>query len=396
MTASRSHESASSSRRALLAGALGGLGAWAASAIGRADRVRATDGQAVIQGADNSGSASTLVRSSTTTAFQGLADATSGATYGVRGRNSSTAGAGVYGVAGATSGANAGVLGVTSSSGGVGVWGGSGSSSSTGVRGQSGSGSGVDGSSDSGVGVYGSSGSHIGVFGASTAPDRPATVGFSTGNSTGVQGSSGPTTPATKAKTGVYGFAGQDTSAKGVWGESPTGSGVRGESTSGYGVYGLSGAYVGVAGESTSWTGVRGHSGSYIGVVGSSDATDQPGTVGQSVGNSTGVQGSSGSLPAASAKTGVYGYAAQDSTAKGVLGGTTSGHALHGKATSGFAGYFEGKVYTSKFVEMTEISAPAAPGANKARLFLRVSGTGKTQLCVRFQSGAVQVIKSEP
>jgi len=45
---------------------------------------------------------------------------------------------------------------------------------------------------------------------------------------------------------------------------------------------------------------------------------------------------------------------------------------------------------------MTEIAAPAAPGANKARLFLRVSGTGKTQLCVRFQSGAVQVIKSEP
>jgi hypothetical protein len=47
------------------------------------------------------------------------------------------------------------------------------------------------------------------------------------------------------------------------------------------------------------------------------------------------------------------------------------------------------------YIEMSEISAPAAPAADKGRLFLQVSGV-KTQLCVRFQSGAVQVIATEP
>jgi hypothetical protein len=99
------------------------------------------------------------------------------------------------------------------------------------------------------------------------------------------------------------------------------------------------------------------------------------------------VLGASGDLiPAAKAKTGVYGYANQDTNCKGVFG----------ESPTGYAGYFVGNVYTSTFVEMTEISAPAAPGANKARLFLKVNGLGKTQLCVRFQSGAVQVIKTEP
>jgi hypothetical protein len=53
-------------------------------------------------------------------------------------------------------------------------------------------------------------------------------------------------------------------------------------------------------------------------------------------------------------------------------------------------------VYTTKWYELTEVATPLAPSANRARLFARVNGSGKTQLCVRFQSGAVQVIKTEP
>lgn len=290
MTAILHPESPPTTRRALLVGALGGIGVWATSFVGRVSPTRATDGQAVIQAADNSGSGSTLVRSSTTTAFQGLADATSGATYGVRGRNSSTDGAGVYGLAGATSGSSTGVLGITNSPNGASVWGDS------------------------------------------------------------------------------------------TLGSASTSIGVRGDSDANYGVVGLST--------------------SGIGVGGSSVASDQPGIAGRSNSNSTGVLGYSGSggipLPPAKAKTGVYGYASQDSGSKGVWGESAAGHGVHGSSTGGYAGYFAGKVYTSKFVEMTEISAPAAPGANKARLFLRVNGVGKTQLCVRFQSGGVQVIKTEP
>ena len=180
-----------------------------------------------------------------------------------------------------------------------------------------------------------------------------------------------------------------------------SGSGVVGSSGSGKGVWGDSSSFIGAEGSSGTYWGVYGVSGSHIGVYGSSGATDRPATFGWSRGNSTGVlgytnDGSGSPQPVGKAKTGVYGYAAQDSGAKGVWGETTSGHGVHGTATSGFAGYFAGKVYTTKFVEMTEISAPAAPGANKARLFLRVNGLGKTQLCVRFQSGSVQVIKTEP
>lgn len=48
------------------------------------------------------------------------------------------------------------------------------------------------------------------------------------------------------------------------------------------------------------------------------------------------------------------------------------------------------------YAEMDEIADPAAPAANKGRLFCRDNGSGKTQLCIRFNSGAVQVIATEP
>ena len=48
------------------------------------------------------------------------------------------------------------------------------------------------------------------------------------------------------------------------------------------------------------------------------------------------------------------------------------------------------------FIEGYEISDPAAPAANAGRLYFRDNGAGKTQLVVRFASGAVQVVATEP
>jgi hypothetical protein len=54
-------------------------------------------------------------------------------------------------------------------------------------------------------------------------------------------------------------------------------------------------------------------------------------------------------------------------------------------------------VWTSSgYAEMMEAGAePPAPAADRARLFLRDQG-GKTQLCVRFATGAVQVLATQP
>jgi hypothetical protein len=49
------------------------------------------------------------------------------------------------------------------------------------------------------------------------------------------------------------------------------------------------------------------------------------------------------------------------------------------------------------YIEMLERSAdPAAPGVNRGRLFLKDNGAGKTQLCIRFNTGATQVIATQP
>lgn len=56
----------------------------------------------------------------------------------------------------------------------------------------------------------------------------------------------------------------------------------------------------------------------------------------------------------------------------------------------------DGNLLLTNYMEYTEMVAPAAPAANKARLFSRDSGGGKTQLCVIFPTGAVQVVATEP
>lgn len=52
---------------------------------------------------------------------------------------------------------------------------------------------------------------------------------------------------------------------------------------------------------------------------------------------------------------------------------------------------------TPSFQEMVSVGVdPPAPTAGRGRLFLRDTGTGKTQFCVRFATGPVQVLATEP
>lgn len=55
-----------------------------------------------------------------------------------------------------------------------------------------------------------------------------------------------------------------------------------------------------------------------------------------------------------------------------------------------------GNLTLPKLIQMTEMTAPSNSGANDAYLFLRDNGSGKTQMCVIFGSGVVQVIATEP
>lgn len=48
------------------------------------------------------------------------------------------------------------------------------------------------------------------------------------------------------------------------------------------------------------------------------------------------------------------------------------------------------------WTNLREISTPSAPPADTARLFARDNGSGKTQLCVIFPTGAVQVLATQP
>jgi hypothetical protein len=115
------------------------------------------------------------------------------------------------------------------------------------------------------------------------------------------------------------GVEGLSTSGYAVYGASTSGYAVYGDSTSGIGVYPTSSSGVGVNGVSDSSDGVQGQSTSHSGVAGISAATNFPAIGSWSQGNSTGVEGYSGAAlpPAAKAKTGVYGYAAQDNFSRG-------------------------------------------------------------------------------
>lgn len=63
------------------------------------------------------------------------------------------------------------------------------------------------------------------------------------------------------------------------------------------------------------------------------------------------------------------------------------------RANSGAA---DQMTFDGGFIEGAEIADPAAPAANIGRLYFRDNGVGKTQLVVRFPTGLVQVIATEP
>ena len=182
-----------------------------------------------------------------------------------------------------------------------------------------------------------------------------------------------------------------------LWAVSSSGVGVEGDSTSGSGIRGFSNSGSGVFAISASGLGVFAYCTSGTGLTAQNSATDKPASLGSASGNSTGVQGFSGAgaVPAPRPKTGVYGYANQDIYSTGTYGLSPLGVGVRGKTTTGYAGYFEGRVYTNAWYELGEVVNPASPLANRARLFVRDNGAGKTQLCVRFHTGGVQIIKTE-
>jgi hypothetical protein len=184
------------SRRALLAGLVGGLTATVAGTLGRAQPASAHDPDDVRLGRLNTATRRTTITNPTENghAIVGLA---SGSGIGLRGQSDS--GIGVYG------------------HGYVGVFGSS--ATADGVR----------GISDSGPALRASSVTGYGVWGNSSSVTVPAIFGWAYGNNTGLLGYSGTNglPPASPAKTGVVGSADQDASAVGVRGSSPTGRGGR-------------------------------------------------------------------------------------------------------------------------------------------------------------------------
>jgi hypothetical protein len=200
-------------RRALLAGALGGLTAIVAAALGRPQPASAAAGSAMIIGSEtnDAGTANTqlltnsnvvafkLLQNGPGTALMGYATAATGATRGVYGRTDSPNGYGVqarimglngtgaaiqaiggnnYGVDASTaSSLRPAIYGVNTSGAGVGVLGeaveGAGvqgmGTAGAGVWGESTSGNGVVGKSDDANGVWASSETSDGLYGFSTS-----------------------------------------------------------------------------------------------------------------------------------------------------------------------------------------------------------------------------------
>jgi hypothetical protein len=374
------------SRRALLTAGLGGLAAFVAGAVGRPAPTRATDGDAVLVGGSYTASTVTKLTNSTDNDTVFEAESTTSGTA-VRGSSSSY----------------------------IGVWGSSHSSR------------GVFGESDEGIGVSASSTSGIAIKGTSAAPAYPAAIGQSTGNSTGLLGASGgplDPLPTARANTGVFGYAAADPLARGVWGETASGvgvvgtstsnvgvwgssaseagvlgssdsnAGVRGTSNSSYGVRGLSGSSYAVRGTSTSGIGVGGSSTSSYGVDSENFAPDKPAIRGRASDN-TGVFGfSGGAVPAAPAKTGVYGYAVQDVGSRGVwgrsnaglgvFGQATTGSGLYGLATTGYALRTNGRLR----LEKSSGTAVVAAGTNSKTVTPGVDLTATSTVLATLQGSA--------
>lgn len=69
---------------------------------------------------------------------------------------------------------------------------------------------------------------------------------------------------------------------------------------------------------------------------------------------------------------------------------------VFGTITSGKVGADLIVLDANGFMELHERTDPAAPAANNARLYIRDNGSGKTQFCVRYATGVVQVLNTQP
>jgi hypothetical protein len=80
-----------------------------------------------------------------------------------------------------------------------------------------------------------------------------------------------------------------------------------------------------------------------------------------------------------------------------LLGASGSRLSIEGGLTLIGTGVASGSVITiTGGIEFDEITTPGAPGANKARLYVDDNGSGKSRLRIRFATGAVQTISTEP
>jgi hypothetical protein len=50
-----------------------------------------------------------------------------------------------------------------------------------------------------------------------------------------------------------------------------------------------------------------------------------------------------------------------------VWGSSTVGHGIHGESDTGWAGYFRGRLFVSKYVDIAEGPTPGKPTANLTR-----------------------------
>ena len=94
-----------------------------------------------------------------------------------------------------------------------------------------------------------------------------------------------------------------------------------------------------------------------------------------------------------------HGVQGKSENGAGVYAVSTNGDGLVARHRTGpgWAGRFHGDVLIQGNCTLKERpSTPAAPTADRAQLFLRDNGSGKSELCVQFATGPVQVLATEP
>jgi hypothetical protein len=309
-------------RRAILIGALGGVAAAAASTVGRASPVSATDGDPLLVGHTYSSTTRTKI------------DAT----------------------------------------GSVALWGTSDTAAA--IHGKSDSGNGVDATSNSGNGIDARSTSGIAVVGTSHGKNQPAILGQANGRGAGVYGwsASGPA-PLPTSGAGVFGYT-----------TLPNGQGVLGTNTHGVGVFGFSGPVWGANGygiqghaEGRRARGVFGEatakSGTTYGVYGQSDSVNGTGVQGRTTAMSGKTQGVCGQIESPVGVGAVVGHShAATGSAPGVLGTTRSpdGVAVVGTGALGRGGLFSGSKAQLRLKPSTTASHPKS--GLRGDLFLDQAG----------------------